>query len=495
MFKVNYKVVLKDPAKCTLITPDPANGEKSTSGGIVTSYKVQFKVNGEKKMGGNIYFLPVEIKVNNTSKEEDDFVAVSKGTDEDLATDFSVKLTGTGGVTAELRVKPADGGIKFKDPLLTLTSGAEVKTKLWGIKTSSDRDKTIIEITLKKGSDTLGVIEEDVTVFEGVEIRYEGRTYGNLDTREFGRRPWDGRKDPKPNSKYDPVIKPKAPGHIDLTPYVAGMQGLEIIAAIPESKKFNFHGHDYEGHKTLIPDNARYKTAVNADLTYGYGSAFSFSLNDHTKIKSYRPWSETSLISVKVVELYCVKPRVKVTDDPLLDKALSLEDGTLSNVGNNDEFVGDASEIFRNPIIHIKDELTLKSAGKTTDTGILAGTELTPAERFSDTTLPKFDFDLNGFDDDLVDYRDDASNPQAQRDLASILKANSFALPKSVIFSWKNNVMKYEKNANSKSIFTKHIVYQVDSKTAVYRNRFSWAGLHEASGTSLIIDGKIIVQP
>jgi hypothetical protein len=120
-FNVKYEVTLTDKAKaagCVLVAPVPAaDTEENMTGGLVTSYTVERKVKGEKKIEGNIYFLPVEIKVNDTAKEEDDFVAVSKGTDDDLATDFSVKITGTDGVTAELKVKPVtpvDGAIKFK---------------------------------------------------------------------------------------------------------------------------------------------------------------------------------------------------------------------------------------------------------------------------------------------------------------------------------------------------------------------------------------------
>ena len=439
--------------------------------------------------------LPVEIKVNDTIKEEDDFVAVSKDiTDEDLATDFSVKVSAMGGLTADLKVKGADGGIKFKEQTLMLTDGVEAKTKLWGISPSSAKEKTIVEITLKKDGKEIGKIEEDVTVFEGVEVRYEGRTYSNIDTREFGRRPWDGRKDPKPNSKYDPVIKPKAPGDEDLAMYIPGMKGMEVLANIAETNNFDYHSHDYRGHKTLIPDLARYRATVDVDEAYGYASAFSFELNDNKGITSYRPWTDTSLISVKVVGLYTIKPRVEVEDDPLLDKSLSLEDGSLSNVGNNDEFVDDGVEIFRNPIMHIDGELTAKSAGKKTDTGIRGGTELVAGDRFSDTSDPKFDLDISDLNSDVSNYINDSSKPQAQRDLAKVLRANSFVLPKEVIFSWKNDAMEFEKNTNSKSVFTKHIVHQVESKTATYRNRLTWAGLHEASGTSLIIDGKIIKQ-
>ena len=62
----------------------------------------------------NIFLLPVEIKVNETAKEEDDFVAVSGVGDEDLATDFSVKITGIDGVSASLSLKNTDGNIVFK---------------------------------------------------------------------------------------------------------------------------------------------------------------------------------------------------------------------------------------------------------------------------------------------------------------------------------------------------------------------------------------------
>ena len=440
--------------------------------------------------------LTVEIKVNGTIKDEDDFVAVSKDfTDEDLATDFSVKVSGMGGLTADLKVKGADGGIKFKDQTLSLTEGIEAKTKLWGTSPSSDRNKTIIEVSLKKGGKELRKIEEDVTVFEGVEVRYEGKTYSNIDTREFGRRPWDGRKDPKPNSKYDPIIKPKAPGHRELATFIPGMKGMGVLASIAESNKFNYYSHNYKGHKTLIPDLARYRAAVDADQAYGYASTFSFKLKDNKEITSYREWTDTSLISVEVVGLYTINPKLEVKDDPLLGKSMSLESGSLSNVGNNDEFVSDAAEIFRNPIMHIDDELSVQSAGKKTDTGILVGTELAAGDRFSDTSDPKFDLDITTLNSDLSNYINDSGKPQAQRDLATILKANAFTLPKEVIFSWKNDAMEFKKNANSKSVFTKHIVHQVESKTATYRNRLSWAGLHEAFGTSLIIDGKIIKQP
>jgi hypothetical protein len=192
-FDVKYKVTLTEAASeagCVLVAPVPAaDTEEKHAGGLVVSYTLEGKVKGEKKIEGNIYFLPVEIKVNETAKEEDDFVAVSKGEDEDLATDFSVKLTGTDGVTAALSVKAGDGDIKFKDTELAFESGKEVKTKLWGITPSSDRDKTIIEITLTKEYKELGKIEENVTVFEGVKVEFKGTFVANVNSMAEGWRP------------------------------------------------------------------------------------------------------------------------------------------------------------------------------------------------------------------------------------------------------------------------------------------------------------------
>jgi hypothetical protein len=191
-FDVKYKVTLTKAASdagCVLVAPVPAADTKKTAGGLVVSYAVERKVKGEMKIKGDIYFLPVEIKVNETAKQEDDFVAVSKGTDEDLATDFSVKLTGTDGVTAELSVKAGDGDIKFKNTELALESGKEVKTKLWGITPSSAKDTTIIEITLKKDYKELGKLEEYVTVFKWVRVYFDGAFIANVNSVPEGWRP------------------------------------------------------------------------------------------------------------------------------------------------------------------------------------------------------------------------------------------------------------------------------------------------------------------
>jgi hypothetical protein len=361
-FNVKYKVVLKDPIKCVLIEPDPADDTKTTAGGLITPYKVQNKVNGEKKMSGNIYFLPVEIKVNNTAEDEDDFVAVSKGTDEDLATDFSVKLTGTDGVTAKLKVKPADGDIKFRDEELELESRTEKKTKLWGIAPSSDRDKTIIEVTLKKDYKELGKIEEDVTVFKGVRIELKGNYYVNVDTREFGKRPWDGRKDPKPNVKGD------------LTGF-SYIVWFHNAGGIPITKFKDGDKVPHLNRKIKMPDGAtdeekaHYKKAVDQSATFGYESALSFTKGDNPGIPLYKPWAEAvgGKIEVKVINVYAKTPDIKIEKDELIESLVKMKKGHFKgHVDFKDQIVDPEIEVENFILLHqtTKDaELQPKAVG------------------------------------------------------------------------------------------------------------------------------------
>jgi hypothetical protein len=331
-FNVTYEVVLTDSAinaKCVLvkpIAPIPPAPKLSikTKGGLVTSYRVEYAVKGEKKVEGNIYFIPLEIKVNDTGKQEDDFVAVSKGTDEDLATDFSVKLTGTDGVTAELSIKPTDGDIKFKDKSLALKNGVETKTKLWGITPSSARDKTIIEITLKKayksGYKILGKLEEDVTVFEGVKLEFKGNFYINVDTREYARRPWDGRKDPKPNSKGDLtglshlVYQPSGGGSAFYKKYSSGDLVGELGRKVPPV--------------ITAAEKLWYKKAVDQSAGFGYESAISLKDGDNADIVKYKPWKDK--LEVTISNVMSKTPPLIIAGDGLLDSLVEMKSGKLS---------------------------------------------------------------------------------------------------------------------------------------------------------------------
>ena len=57
-----------------------------------------------------ITLILVKIKVNGTTEEDDDFVPVS----DEFTTGFSVKVSGMDGLTADLAVKGADGGLQFE---------------------------------------------------------------------------------------------------------------------------------------------------------------------------------------------------------------------------------------------------------------------------------------------------------------------------------------------------------------------------------------------
>ncbi len=316
-FDVKYEVILTKKAAdagCVLAAPVPATDTKNTAGGLVVSYTVERKVKGENEIEGNIYFLPVEIKVNETAKEVDDFVAVSKGTDEDLATDFAVKLNGTDGVTAELKVKAEEGDIKFKDEELTLESGKEVKTKLWGITPSSDRDKTIIEVTLKKDYKELGKIGEDATVFEGVKIKFEGNFYSNVDTREWNRLPWDGRKDPKPSTSGDLTKK---------------FQYMESEIGVKPT--------DAEKLEEYNKIKAAYSKAVDQSLAFGYDSAISFKKGDNDAIKLYKPWIDD--LEVKVSSVRSITPDLKMEGDVLNESHLEMLQGHFKGPDRNEEIV------------------------------------------------------------------------------------------------------------------------------------------------------------
>ena len=342
-----------------------------------------------------INLLPVEVKVNDTIKEEDDLVPVSKGTDEDLATDFAVKISGMGGLTADLKVKGADGGIKFKDQILTLTDGVEAKTKLWGTSPSSDKDKTIIEITLKKGGEELGKIEEEVTVFKGVKLEFEGNFYINVDTREFVRRPWDGRADPKPNSKGD------------MTGNTAFMTA--VIGASPTAAEI-----------------AAFKKAVDQSFSFGYESAISFKDGDNAAIPSYKPWKDN--LEVKVTKVMAKQPSFEIMDDEIKDAVISLKKGHLEGP--------DATETLVDPELEIADFLTLEKVANNTKIAFKAnaGQPVTAAQVTAQIAAARG----TGYDE-LMDF--------------FAPRAASLAGFSGMRFEWKNDTFEVKKEAKIKDSF------------------------------------------
>ena len=127
----------------------------------------------------SLRIVEMEIKINETVSPNDDFVAVSGGTDPDLSTELSLTL-GTLSIgmetlsyTAELSMKGTDGDIKFESPTVALVPGTPTKIKMWGISHSSAKDSSVIQIKVKSGN-TEVIHEKKVTVYEGATIEYSG---------------------------------------------------------------------------------------------------------------------------------------------------------------------------------------------------------------------------------------------------------------------------------------------------------------------------------
>ncbi len=127
-----------------------------------------------------------------------------------------------------------------------------------------------------------------VTVFKGVKIEYEGTFYTNVDVREFGRRPWDGRADPKPNSK----------GNLTGYNYIYYLAtGSVPPVALPSSEK------SWPINRTIPPAPTEtelqwYKEATDLDGQFGYDSAISFKKNDNSRIPAYRPWAPDPFVTM-----------------------------------------------------------------------------------------------------------------------------------------------------------------------------------------------------
>ena len=262
------------------------------------------------------------VTLNNTDDQADDLICVSKGTDPDLATEMSVSGQGVPEVTAELSLKNDDGNIKFESQTLNLTAGTPTKVKLWGITPSSAEKKTIIVITIKNNDgDTLCIVEREVTVFKGVAISFEGNYYINVDTREWARRPWDGRKDPKPNSKGDLT------GFSYLDWYQNGGKGK------PTNK---YQDGDYVihlGREVKRPpgptaaERAAYKKATDQSAAFGYASAISFKKGDNPKIPAYKPWIDP--LKVKVTKIMAISPSFEIKKDTMLHAVMEMKSGYL----------------------------------------------------------------------------------------------------------------------------------------------------------------------
>ncbi len=340
--------------------------------------------------------IPVKIRVNETDKQEDDLVAVSKSVDEDLATDFSVKVSGVDGLTAELSLKDANGSLKFKDKTLNFPNGTEAKTKLWGVTHSSAKDKTIIVVTLKKDGKELGKIEEAVTVFKGVRIEFGGNYYINVDTRDWRRRPWDGRVDPKPNTKFNLT---KFTGYMDVD-----------ITLTPTAIQL-----------------ADYKKAVDQDATFGYQSAISFNENDNSAIPHYKPWK--GALKVKIDKVSSLKPPFDLTDDPMINEKIRMKKGVLDGLP-------DGAEKLLDPQIEVSNYFSLD---KTTVTKSIKKEREDPQSVSERDILDRIDREMGKGYDELSTYF--KTRP---KDYASFSGRR---------YEWKNDSFEVQKGTSIKNSF------------------------------------------
>ena len=373
----------------------------------------------EDKMAGEIIFVPVEVMVNNTKIEEDDLVVVSKGKDEDLATDYSIKVKGLDGLIADLSVKGKDDNIKFKDTSLSLKNNTEAKTKLWGKKPSSARDKTIILASLKHGSKAIGEVEEEVTVFKGVKIEFAGNYYINVDTRDFRRRPWDGRKDPKmPNTNSPKLIEANA----------------KIWLKDLKTKK----------------EKTDFKLAVDQSSSFGYQSAVSFKKGDNKAIPKYKPWMDP--LSVKVKKVFAKKPSIDLASASILNQDIEMNQGVLA--GKN------GSEKLLDPVIKVGNFFTLE---KTTSNNSISEEKKLPQKPITGADIEKQINNEKGKGlDELLSW---------------ILEAENNSIPKhmaffsDLVFSWENDTFSINPNTKTfKSISFKALKASIESKNKIKVN-------------------------
>jgi len=158
----------------------------------------------------------IVVKVNGTVSDKDDFIAVSGGIDNDLATEISIHNAGLAGGKAEFSVANSSGDngeITFEDTTVTFSAAGVASTKMWGEATSKGKGTTFVVIKVRNSIGALVPpalgIKKNVTVFEGVEIKFGGTFYSPVDTRSVGRRASDGvAKNPSWGHPF-PIIPPE----------------------------------------------------------------------------------------------------------------------------------------------------------------------------------------------------------------------------------------------------------------------------------------------
>jgi hypothetical protein len=319
---------------------------------------------------------PVEVDIRLGSgsignlTQDDDFVVVSDGSDNDLASELVINVpsgAATGTVTANLKMKGTDGSLKFEQNSVSITPGTPKVVKIWGATASSGENKSKVEVELVMPGGEKSTIEEDLTIIDGVEVEFEGNYYINVDTRDFGRRPWDGRKDPKPNTKFN------------MTGWTGLMDGYFAIV--------------YPGRAPTPAEKDAFKKATDQSDQLGYASAVSFKLGDNSAIPAYKPWADP--LKVTVSKVTAVNPtKVVLKKDKIIGAEISLKSGRLDGLP-------DGKEKLLDPKLELGDFVLLEKTSSTTE---IAG----QADKAASVTLADINTGIaaargNGYDE-MLDF-------------------------------------------------------------------------------------------
>lgn len=125
----------------------------------------------------SITAIRVELKLNDTTDDKDDFVVVSPASHPNRPfTPLTVGLKGNAsGQQLQLDLRSAGvGQINFTPNSLTLVGDGSATVKVFGDTQSRAENDTSISVRVNEGSTSLGVASEDLTVIEGIKVRFSG---------------------------------------------------------------------------------------------------------------------------------------------------------------------------------------------------------------------------------------------------------------------------------------------------------------------------------
>lgn len=255
-----------------------------------------------------------------TNSTPSPFVAVSDGSDSDLASELVINAINTSdsSVPVTIEMENSDGDLKFEKSSVTVTPGVPEIVKIWGLSPSSAEGATLVRLTgsftdegdTGDGGDGGGgsgdggssastaagankksvVTTTGLTAFQGIVVKFSGQFYSPVDTRNFFRRPSDG-------SGW-----PTAPAPLQ---HICVKNGTAVPA----------------------DDRAGYPGIINAD-TGDFSSKVCFRKGDQAVVM--RPWLTATADQpmVTIDEVRTAKPPdVVITADVLVGAELSMAIG------------------------------------------------------------------------------------------------------------------------------------------------------------------------